>query len=125
MLPADQNELLCRTGAGTPMGELLRRYWVPVALASEIPAPDSPPARVRIFGEQLVAFRATSGAIGLVQDACPHRRASLFWGRNEEDFKDPRYDTIPSRYIYAASIVLMMVGAGVTAFNLPLPESWK
>ena len=47
------------------------------------------------------------------------------WGRNEEDFKDPRYDTIPSRYIYAAGIVLMMVGAGVTAFNLPLPESWK
>lgn len=85
MLPADQNELLCRTDRGTPMGELLRRYWIPVALASEIPAPESPPVRVKILGEKLVAFRATSGAIGVVQDACPHRRASLFWGRNEEE----------------------------------------
>jgi nitrite reductase/ring-hydroxylating ferredoxin subunit len=67
------------------MGELMRQYWVPVFLSSELPAPDSPPQRVRILGENLIGFRATSGKVGLIQNACPHRGASLFFGRNEEE----------------------------------------
>jgi nitrite reductase/ring-hydroxylating ferredoxin subunit len=83
LTPAD-NEILVRTGPGTPMGELFRRFWTPVALASELGPPDSPPVEIRVLGEDLVAFRDTNGAIGLLDAYCPHRRASLFWGRNEE-----------------------------------------
>jgi phenylpropionate dioxygenase-like ring-hydroxylating dioxygenase large terminal subunit len=66
------------------MGELLRRYWTPALLISEAPAPDSEPVRVRLLGEDLVAFRDTNGRVGLVQENCPHRGASLYFGRNEE-----------------------------------------
>src|SRR5689334_23192344 len=66
------------------MGNLLRRYWTPACLTAEIPEPGSPPARVRLLGENLVAFRDTNGDVGLVQENCPHRGASLFFGRNEE-----------------------------------------
>jgi nitrite reductase/ring-hydroxylating ferredoxin subunit len=66
------------------MGELMRQYWIPVFLSNELPAPDSPPQRVRILGEDLIGFRTTSGDVGLVVNACPHRGASLFFGRNEE-----------------------------------------
>jgi phthalate 4,5-dioxygenase len=85
MLSTQNNKLLMQTNAGTPMGDTMRRYWVPAMLAWELPAPDSPPVRVRLLGENLVAFRDSSGRIGLVAASCPHRRASLFWGRNEED----------------------------------------
>jgi phenylpropionate dioxygenase-like ring-hydroxylating dioxygenase large terminal subunit len=84
MLSRDQNELLVRTGPGTPMGQLFRRYWIPALLAAEIPEPDCPPVRVQLLGEQLVAFRDTSGRIGLLDELCSHRTASLFFGRNEE-----------------------------------------
>ena len=84
MLSAEDNELLTRVGPGTPMGKLLRRYWTPALLVSEVPAPDSDPVRVRLLGEDLVAFRDTNGRVGLVQENCPHRGASLFFGRNEE-----------------------------------------
>ena len=84
MLSANDNELLTRTGPGTPMGDLLRRFWAPVLLATEVPEPDCPPVRVDVLGEELVAFRDTSGAVGLVEGRCPHRQAELFWGRNEE-----------------------------------------
>jgi phthalate 4,5-dioxygenase oxygenase subunit len=84
MLSAQDNELLTRVGPGTPMGELLRRYWTPALLVSEVPAPDSDPVRVRLLGEDLVAFRDTNGRVGLVQENCPHRGASLYFGRNEE-----------------------------------------
>jgi phthalate 4,5-dioxygenase oxygenase subunit len=84
MLSAQDNELLTRVGPGTPMGELLRRYWTPALLISEVPAPDSEPVRVRLLGEDLVAFRDTNGRVGLVQENCPHRGASLYFGRNEE-----------------------------------------
>ena len=84
MLTQEDNELLCRVGPGTPMGKLLRRYWLPALLSVEAPEPDCPPVRVRLLGEDLIAFRDTSGAIGLVANACPHRGASLFFGRNEE-----------------------------------------
>ncbi|WP_433558732.1 Rieske 2Fe-2S domain-containing protein [Pseudonocardia xinjiangensis] len=66
------------------MGELLRRYWTPALLVSELPAPDSDPVRVRLLGEDLVAFRDTNGRVGLIQENCPHRGASLYFGRNEE-----------------------------------------
>ena len=85
MLSLEDNELLCRVGPGTPMGDLMRQYWVPAVTSAELPAPDSPPMRVKLLGEELIAFRATSGNIGLVRNACPHRGASLFFGRNEED----------------------------------------
>ena len=84
MLSQAENELLTRTGAGTPAGEYFRRYWLPALLASEVPAPDCPPVRIRLLGEDLIAFRDTQGRVGLVDEFCPHRRASLFWGRNEE-----------------------------------------
>ncbi len=85
MLSKEDNELLCHVGAGTPMGDLMRQYWVPAFMGKEIAAPDSPPMRIRLLGENLIAFRATSGEVGIVADACPHRGASLFFGRNEED----------------------------------------
>jgi phenylpropionate dioxygenase-like ring-hydroxylating dioxygenase large terminal subunit len=84
MLSKEDNELLVRTGPGTPMGNLMRRFWAPVVLAEEIGGPDSPPVRVSVLGEQLVAFRDTSGVLGLLNAYCPHRRANLFWGRNEQ-----------------------------------------
>ena len=84
MLTKEDNEILTRVGPGTPMGNLLRRYWLPALLSSEVPAPDSPPIRVRLLGEDLVAFRDTDGNVGLFVQSCPHRGASLFFGRNEE-----------------------------------------
>ncbi len=84
MLSREENELLTRIGRGTPMGTTLRRYWIPALLARELPEPDCPPVRVKLLGEELVAFRDTSGRIGLLDEYCPHRRASLFFGRNEE-----------------------------------------
>ena len=66
------------------MGNLLRRYWIPACLTSEVDEPDGPPARVRLLGEDLVAFRDTNGDVGLIGEQCPHRGASLFYGRNEE-----------------------------------------
>ena len=84
MLSREENELLTRTGPGTAMGEAMRRYWIPALLAAEIAEPDGPPVRVRLLGEDLVAFRDSDGRIGLLDEFCPHRRASLFFGRNEE-----------------------------------------
>ncbi|HEY3169028.1 MAG TPA: Rieske 2Fe-2S domain-containing protein, partial [Candidatus Binatia bacterium] len=84
MLSREENELLTRIGAGTPMGKLMRRYWIPALLSEEIPAPDCPPVRVRLLGEDLVAFRDSQGKIGLLGEHCAHRGTSLFFGRNEE-----------------------------------------
>src|SRR5438093_8339231 len=78
MLSPEENELVTRTGAGTPMGEVMRRYWMPVALAWELPEPDCAPIRVKLLGEKLVAFRDTQGRVGLIDEFCAHRRASLF-----------------------------------------------
>jgi phenylpropionate dioxygenase-like ring-hydroxylating dioxygenase large terminal subunit len=66
------------------MGNFMREYWVPAMLSSEVPTPDSDPLRVLLLGEQLIAFRDTNGKVGLIQNNCPHRGASLFFGRNEE-----------------------------------------
>jgi phthalate 4,5-dioxygenase oxygenase subunit len=84
MLTVAENELLTRTDPGTAMGETMRRYWIPALLAWEIPEPDCPPVRVQLLGEKLVAFRDTAGRIGLLEEFCPHRRVSLWLGRNEE-----------------------------------------
>jgi phenylpropionate dioxygenase-like ring-hydroxylating dioxygenase large terminal subunit len=84
MLTLEENRRLTETGADTPCGRYFRRYWVPALLASELGEPDCPPVRVRLLGEDLLAFRDTEGRIGVVDEFCPHRRASLFWGRNEE-----------------------------------------
>ena len=78
MLTAVQNELLTRVGAGTPCGELMRRYWHPVAAVSELEGKWT--RRVRLLGEDLVLFRDKQGRIGLITEACPHRRASLALG---------------------------------------------
>src|SRR5690348_2636917 len=84
MLTKADNDLLCRTGPGTPMGELFRRFWLPALLPSELPINDSDPIRFRILGEDLIAFRDTNGQPGFLAENCPHRGASLFFGRNEE-----------------------------------------
>ena len=84
MLSYADNETLTRTGPGTPMGDLMRRYWLPALLSWELPEPDCPPVRVKLMGEDLIAFRATDGRVGLLDEFCPHRRASLWFGRNEE-----------------------------------------
>ena len=80
----DDNELLTRTDAGTPLGDLFRRFWIPALLPEELPGPDCPPVRVKLMGEALIAFRDTQNRIGLIEEFCAHRRASLFFGRNEE-----------------------------------------
>jgi phenylpropionate dioxygenase-like ring-hydroxylating dioxygenase large terminal subunit len=84
MLSPQENERITRVGPGTPMGEVFRRYWLPAFLSSELPENDGAPIRVKLLGEDLIAFRDTSGAIGLVDAFCPHRRAPMFFGRNEE-----------------------------------------
>ena len=85
MLSKEDNELITRCGPGTPMGELLRQYWIPAVRSDELPEADCPPIRIRLLHEDLVAFRASSGNVGIVDDACPHRGASMFYGRNEEE----------------------------------------
>ena len=84
MLTREENERLTRVGAGTPMGTLMRRYWIPAAFSHQIEKPDSPPVRARLLGEDLVAFRDSEGRVGLIDERCPHRTASMFYGRNEE-----------------------------------------
>jgi nitrite reductase/ring-hydroxylating ferredoxin subunit len=85
VLTKEENDTITRVGPGTPMGNLMRQYWLPVMMSAELPAPDCPPVRIRILCENLIAFRTTSGKVGVVANACPHRGASLFFGRNEEE----------------------------------------
>ncbi|MGE3709238.1 MAG: Rieske 2Fe-2S domain-containing protein [Hyphomicrobiaceae bacterium] len=84
MLTSEENDLLCRVEGDAPMGRIFRSHWLPALLSEEIPEPDCDPVRVRLLGENLVAFRDSDGRIGLIDEVCPHRRASLFYGRNEE-----------------------------------------
>jgi phthalate 4,5-dioxygenase len=84
MLSTEDNQAVSRVGPGTLMGNLMRQYWIPAMLSSELPTPDSDPVRVLLLGEKLIAFRDTNGRIGLMDHNCPHRGASLFFGRNEE-----------------------------------------
>jgi 5,5'-dehydrodivanillate O-demethylase len=78
MLDHEKNELLTRVGPGTPMGNLLRRYWMPIAGVTELEK--NPIKAVRLMGEDLVLYRDLSGTYGLVDRHCPHRRADLSYG---------------------------------------------
>ena len=84
MLKREQNELLTRTGPGTSMGRMFRSYWLPALLEEELPENDCPPVRVQLLGERLLALRDSGGRLGLIDEFCAHRRASLWFGRNEE-----------------------------------------
>src|SRR5476649_358104 len=84
MFSAEENETLTRIGPGTAMGEVFRRFWIPFLLAEELTEPDGPPIRVTLLGEKLIAFRDSKGRLGLLDRFCPHRRAELFFGRNEQ-----------------------------------------
>ena len=79
----EENEILTRVGPGTPMGELFRRFWLPAALSEELTEPGGAPVRLRILCEDLLAFRDTSGKLGVIDAYCSHRQAPLFFGRNE------------------------------------------
>ncbi len=83
MLTQEENKTLCRVGLGTPMGTLMREYWIPLCLSTEVEA-DGPARKIRLLGEDLVAFRATDGVVGLIETNCPHRGAAMYFGRNEE-----------------------------------------
>ena len=83
MLSHEENDLLCRVEGDAPMGQLMRRHWTPVCLIEEVAEPDGAPVRARLFGEDLVVFRDTDGRVGVLEEQCPHRRASLVLGRNE------------------------------------------
>lgn len=83
VLTREENEFLTQVGPGTPGGDLLRRYWMPVAIAAEL-TPQEPTKVVRLLGETLVLFRDTTGRVGLLNDRCAHRGASLCYGRVED-----------------------------------------
>ncbi len=83
MLTAEENEMMTKVGPGTPAGELLRRYWHPVAIAADLTA-ENPTKFLRILGEDLVLFQTTGGEVGLLHDRCAHRGVSLSYGRVEE-----------------------------------------
>ena len=85
MLTQEQNDALTRTDAGTLMGDLFRRFWIPALHDWELPEPDCAPVRVKLLGENLIAFRDTSGRLGMIDEFCAHRGVSLWFGRNEED----------------------------------------
>ncbi|MFA5491263.1 MAG: Rieske 2Fe-2S domain-containing protein [Candidimonas sp.] len=85
MLSQEDNQLLTRTGDDMPMGQLMRRFWVPALLSEELPEPGGAPRKLRVMGEDLLAFREGNGAVGVIDPVCPHRGANLYFGRNEDD----------------------------------------
>ncbi|HEX5141853.1 MAG TPA: Rieske 2Fe-2S domain-containing protein [Dehalococcoidia bacterium] len=84
MLSVEDNELVTNTDPGTPMGELFRRFWLPVALSDELPGPDCVPVKLKIMNEDLIAFRDSDGKVGVIDAFCPHRGAPMYFARNEE-----------------------------------------
>lgn len=84
MLTHEENQLLCRVEGDAPMGQLMRRHWMPVCLIEEVAESDGTPVKAQLFGENLVVFRDSDGRIGVLDEYCPHRLASLVFGRNEE-----------------------------------------
>ena len=79
----EDNDLLTLTGPGTPMGGLMRQYWIPAVRAAALVAGEAP-VKVRLLGENFVAFRSPGGEVGLIEEACAHRGASMALARNEE-----------------------------------------
>src|SRR5262249_32362465 len=84
MITAEENDLLCRVEGDAPVGQIMRRHWIVACMSEEVGEPDGAPVRVRPLGEDLVVFRDTDGRLGVLDEYCPHRRASLVLGRNEE-----------------------------------------
>ena len=84
MLSKEQSALLTQTGPGAPMGEMIRRYWIPALLSEELPENECPPVRIKLLSERLLAFRDSQGRYGLIDEYCAHRGVSLWFGRNEE-----------------------------------------
>jgi phthalate 4,5-dioxygenase oxygenase subunit len=84
MLTSQENDLLCRVEGDAPMGQIMRNHWLPACLIEEVAEPDCDPLKVRLCGTDLVVFRDTDGRVGILDELCPHRRASLVFGRNEE-----------------------------------------
>ncbi|NIF87239.1 Rieske 2Fe-2S domain-containing protein [Burkholderia sp. Cy-637] len=84
MLRKEQNDLLTQTGAGKPMGELFRRYWLPALLSEEVAQAGGAPVRLQLLSERMLAFRDSEGKLGLIDEFCAHRGVSLWFGRNEE-----------------------------------------
>ncbi len=85
MLTREENETLCRVGPGTKMGRVMRRYWHPIAVSEQLPGPDSDPLRISLLGERFVAFRDSSGRVGVLNELCMHRGASLALARVEDN----------------------------------------
>jgi phthalate 4,5-dioxygenase len=83
MLKTEENERLTQVGPGTPMGAVMRKYWMPACLSEEL-APGGSPRLVRLVGQRLVAFRSPNGKLGMLDEWCPHRAASLLLARNED-----------------------------------------
>jgi phthalate 4,5-dioxygenase len=84
MLSKEDNELMCRVAPGTAMGTAMRRFWLPAVLSEELPHPDCDPRRVQLLGEDFVAFRDSDGMMGILDEYCCHRSASLALARIEE-----------------------------------------
>ncbi|NDF80481.1 MAG: MarR family transcriptional regulator, partial [Betaproteobacteria bacterium] len=84
MITPEENDLLCRVEGQAPMGQLMRRQWIAICLMEEVSEPDGTPIKARILGEDLVVFRDTKGRVGVMDEYCPHRKASLVYGRNED-----------------------------------------
>ena len=84
MLTVEENDLLCRVEGDAPMGRMMRRHWIPACMSEEVAEPDGDPVRLRLLGEDLIAFRDSKGRLGVIGEYCPHRRASLVFARNEE-----------------------------------------
>ncbi len=84
MLSQKDNEYMLRVGAGTAMGSFVRRFWTPLMLSEDLAETDGTPSEVRLFGEDLVAFRDTEGHVGVLHALCPHRQAPLVYARNED-----------------------------------------
>ncbi|MEP7030892.1 MAG: Rieske 2Fe-2S domain-containing protein, partial [Pseudolabrys sp.] len=84
MMTQEENDLLCRVEGNAPMGQIMRRHWIAACLSEEVAEPDGAPVKVRLLGEDLVVFRDSKGRIGVLDEYCSHRRASLLFARNEE-----------------------------------------
>src|SRR5690606_38943062 len=84
MMTQEENDLLCRVEGDAPMGQIMRRHWIAACLTEEVAEADGKPIKVRLLGEDLVVFRDSKGRIGVLDEYCSHRRASLVFARNEE-----------------------------------------
>ena len=84
MMTPEENDLLCRVEGDAPMGQIMRRHWIAACLSEEVAEPDGAPVKVRLLGEDLVVFRDSKGRVGVLDEYCSHRRASLVFARNEE-----------------------------------------